>query len=162
VSAGIPSGNWALNSRTLDPVTGALLSEDLNPFSINAPALPETEDAAEAPAASLVITLSSSSYANGDTVTVTELRFVNPDPTAAAVEAKVWLRNPGALPLSILNLGAAGDFSLPAGANFNAGPIGLFPVTAGSTRGSYEFSGRLLDPVTGKLLSEDLNPFSIP
>ena len=38
----------------------------------------------------------------------------------------------------------------------------LIPVTSGNARGSYEFSGRLLDPVTGKLLSEDLNPFSIP
>ena len=100
----------------------------------------------------LVITLSSSSYANGDTVALAELRFVNPDPTAAAVEVKIWQKNPGALPQSIVNLGAGGDFSLPAGANLNAGPIALFPVTSGSARGSYEFSGRLLDPVTGKLL----------
>jgi hypothetical protein len=50
---------------------------------------------------------------------------------------------------------------LPLSFNQNLGPITLFTVSAGFPLGQYAFSCRILDPVTGLLQSEDLNPFEI-
>lgn len=110
---------------------------------------------------SIIIQMSKTTFTNGETVTATEFRLRNPGAEAAKVEAKVWLRIPGLAPVSILNLGSDGTFSLPAGLDQNLGPVTLFTVTSNSVRGSYEFSSRLVDPVTGKIVNEDLNTFLI-
>ena len=41
------------------------------------------------------------------------------------------------------------------------GPIVLFTVSGGTTPGNYEFSGRLLDPVTGQQYSQSLRAFIV-
>jgi hypothetical protein len=48
----------------------------------------------------------------------------------------------------------------PAGLDVNLGPLPLLPA-AGLPMGQWEFSCRILDPVTGKLLAEDLNGFIV-
>ncbi|MCZ6490645.1 MAG: hypothetical protein O7A06_08950, partial [Acidobacteria bacterium] len=111
----------------------------------------------------LEIELSQESYVNGETVTATTFRLANPTSAPVAVELKLWIGTPipGLEALSIFNLGADGSFVLPAGMDLELGPFPLFPVSADLPRGTYEFSSRMLHPVTGELLSEDLNPFAI-
>ena len=46
--------------------------------------------------------------------------------------------------------------------NQNFGPLTLFTVNSGFPCGPYVFNCRILNPVTGGLLAEDLNPFTIP
>ena len=105
--------------------------------------------------------LDQSSYGNGELITATSLRFSNPDDSSVPVELKLWMDTPDGTPVSIVNFGAKGGFSLNAGADIQLGPIGLLTVTPGMARGSYQFSCRLLEPITGALLSEDRNPFVI-
>ena len=85
----------------------------------------------------------------------------NPGTTAAKVELKVWLTFPGIAPISILNFGADGSFTIPPGTNQNLGTMTLFTVDSTSPRGEYQFNSRMVDPVTGKLKSEDINAFTL-
>ena len=104
------------------------------------------------------IQMSKSNYNIGDTVTATTFRLANPSSEPVAVEWKVWLVPAALPPVSVINVGADGSVILPPGSDFDFGPLSLFP---GNVPGPYEFSCRLLDPTTGALLFEDLNPFSI-
>lgn len=110
--------------------------------------------------AALNITMNASSYSNGQTVTATEFRLVNPGPATPA-EVKVWFDVPGLAPISLFNLGADGSFVVPAGFNHDFGPMNLFVVVAALPRGNYGFNSRLINPTTAALISEDLNPFTI-
>ena len=49
----------------------------------------------------------------------------------------------------------------PAGFNQNLGSFNLFPVTAAMPRGTYGFNCRIVNPVTGALMAEDLNSFEV-
>ena len=106
------------------------------------------------------IQLSQSIYNDGDTVTAEVFRIANMSGTTLQLEWKVWLGLPGAPPVSIINVGADGSFSLPD-RDVELGPLPLLPVSAGTPPGFYEFSCRFLDPVTGELLAEDRNFFEI-
>jgi hypothetical protein len=97
-------------------------------------------------------------YSNGDTIQMTKLRFANFGAAVAPTEIKLWLGLPNGATGSILNVASA---PLPASFDVTAPPSDLFQVTAAFPRGGYELSCRLLDPVTGKILSEDLRSFVI-
>ena len=107
------------------------------------------------------IQLNQLTYVDGDMVTADVFRIANPTAASLALEWKVWLAVPGLSPIGIVNLGADGSFVLPAGTDVDLGPLPLLPVSAALPRGNYELSCRMLDPVTGELLTEDLNPFEI-
>jgi hypothetical protein len=167
VTASNTNGSGELSSRVIDPVTGELLSEDINPFTVSGatPAEP-AEEPVEAVVGnpndpSLEIVLNAASYTTGETVTATTMRLRNPGTAAVPVEVKAWRGSPDKPPASSLNLGPDGSFSLPAGFDTNVGPVTLFTVSSSTTLGNYEFSGRMLDPVTGKQYSQSLNPFVV-
>jgi len=107
------------------------------------------------------IELSQTTYVDGETITANVFRIANLTSAQSPSEWKVWLGVPGVPPISIINLGADGSLVLPAGFDVDFGPLPLVPVTAALPGGTYELSCRLLDPVTGGLLSEDLNNFII-
>jgi hypothetical protein len=107
------------------------------------------------------IQLNQTSFGNGDTVTANVYRFANLTTAPIATEMKFWLGVPGIPPISVANVGSDGSIELPAGLDSDFGPIPLIPVTAALPRGTYEFSCRFLDPVTGELLAEDRNFFEI-
>ena len=94
-------------------------------------------------------------------MTATTLRLANPGPDTVAVEWKVWLGIPTSPPLSLINIGADGSLVLSPGFDFDLGPIDLFLAEALPPGPGYELSCRVLDPVTGALMSVDLNPFTI-
>jgi glucose/arabinose dehydrogenase len=112
-------------------------------------------------AAALEIQTSQTNYVNGQIVTASQFRLKNPGTAAANVELKVWLKMPAMEPISVLNLGADGSLMIPAGTNQNLGPLTLFTVDATFPRGNYEFSSRMIHPVTGKHVSTDLNIFTL-
>ena len=98
---------------------------------------------------------------NGDTVTANILSFVNPSAAPVAIELKMWLGVPDISPLPVTNVGSDGSFMLPAGTVVDLGPAPLLGISASLPRGSYEFSCRMRDPVTGELLAEERNFFEI-
>ncbi len=106
------------------------------------------------------IQMSQDVYNVGDTVTAEVLKLGNPSPDPIRIELKIWLKPPGLPPISVANNGALGNLEFPAGFCQDFGPIDLFPL-ATFPIGLYEFSVRMLDPVTGELLCEDLNSFTI-
>jgi hypothetical protein len=104
---------------------------------------------------------SQSTYSTGDQVQITSLRFTNPGATAVPTEIKVWLGVPGAINASLLNAGSNGSAVLPAGLDVNLAPFTLFQVTQATPHGTYQFSCRLLDPITGQELSARMRSFVI-
>lgn len=108
------------------------------------------------------IQMSQSSYSPGEVATANIVRQVNPGPQPVALEIKIWLRAPDGVITSFENSGADGSELLPAESELDAGPLMLFEVMPETVRGRYEFSCRLLEPLTGKLIAEDRNPFDVP
>jgi hypothetical protein len=104
--------------------------------------------------------MSQTSYSSGEVVSASTFRLVNFETVPLAVELKIWLEIPTSPPASIINMGADGSFILPLDFDQDFGPVDLFP-TEGFPLGTYGISCRLLDPVTGARLSEDLNSFTI-
>jgi hypothetical protein len=105
--------------------------------------------------------MSQPNYADGQTVTATEFRLSNTAATNSIIELKVSLTVPGIAPISFLNFGADGSLILPPGADENLAPLMLFVVNPLMPRGTYEFHSRIVNPVTGKMVSQDLNTFDI-
>jgi hypothetical protein len=106
------------------------------------------------------IEMSKANYSNGQPVVAQHFRISNPAPGPISVEIKSWLdRTPGNPPVPILNVGADGSVVLPAGLNVDLGPFTLFVASAQVPFGGYGFNCRLVNPVTGQLLSEDFNAF---
>lgn len=111
-----------------------------------------------APACEVVLT--QQNYGNGETATASTLRLSNLSAGPVATELKIWLGTPGA-PTSVVNIGADGALELPAGFDLDLGPLPFLPVNAGTPRGDFEFSCRMLDPVTGAVLAEDRETFVV-
>jgi hypothetical protein len=107
------------------------------------------------------VRMSDSSFSNGEVVTALVTRFANRGATPIAVEYKVWIEIPTIAPYPVLRGGADGSAVLPGGVDANIGPLTLFTVVPQLPRGSYAFSCRLVDPVTGQLLSESLQSFVV-
>ena len=115
----------------------------------------------EGSAAFCDIQMNQTAFVNGQQVVAQIFRLANLAATPTAVELKVWINVPGVAPIKYANVGADGSFVLPAGSNMNLGPLTLFTVPPTATRGIYAFSCRMLHPVTGRLLMDDLNAFEI-
>lgn len=100
-------------------------------------------------------------YIDGDSVTADVFRLANPSGASLAMEVKVWWDLPVGPPASLFNLGADGSLVVPADWEVNLGPFPIHSVNSSTPRGTYAFSCRLLDPITGKLLFEDIKPYEI-
>jgi len=106
------------------------------------------------------IQMSQATYIDGETITADVFRIANLTGAPVSTEIKIWLGVPGLPPVDV-SLGATDIFLLPDGMDIDLGPAPLLPVTAALPRGSYEFSCRYLDPITGRLLMEDRNFFDL-
>lgn len=111
---------------------------------------------------SLNITMSQTTYVNGDMVTINEINPKNPNSSPTAVRLRVWLKIPLVGDLTLIDIGSDGSFRLPANLDQSAGPISLFQITSSfPPKGKYEFNSRLTNPTSGALYSEDINTFSV-
>ena len=115
----------------------------------------------DAPGAVCDIQLGQSSFQNGEQISIQVFRLGNQKLTPLAIEFKLWLEVPGPVAVGLGQSGADGSFVLPAGFNQNFGPFNLFAVAPTMPRGSYAFNCRMLNPVTGALMAEDINSFEI-
>ncbi len=106
------------------------------------------------------IQMSQTIFIPGETVTASEFSLSNLGTNPLTVEWKVWLETPSGPPISLINTGADGTLVLPVGFDQDWGPVDLFPAAV-APAGIFELNSRLLDPVTGELLCEDLNVFEI-
>ncbi|MGH8247850.1 MAG: metallophosphoesterase [Gammaproteobacteria bacterium] len=108
------------------------------------------------------ITMTQSTYVNGETVVASEFRPRNPTSAPAAVRLRVWLSVPGLGDVTMVDVGADGSFFLPPSLNQNIGPLSLFVVTPTfPPKGNWQFNSRIENPTTGALISEDINAFVI-
>jgi hypothetical protein len=159
--------NWTAPSPPIGPIRLSAVGNAANnnftttgDFIYTATATSNGQGQVEPPPA-VEITTDKTTYINGETIMATEFRIKNLGSLPVKTEIKVFILIPGMEPVSVLNLGSDGSVELPAGMNQNLGPFSLFAVTAEMPRGTYEFSSRLLNPVTGELQSEDLNSFTV-
>jgi hypothetical protein len=87
--------------------------------------------------------------------------FRNGAATGRAVEAKVWIERADGFLVSAINVGANGSTFLPGGFE-NTQPLSpLFTVGPSTILGDWQIGCRLLDPITGETLAEDLDPFQV-
>lgn len=107
------------------------------------------------------IQLNQASFGNGNAVVMQVFRFTNPTAAPQRVEVKIWLEAPGLAPIGLLNAGADGALVFPAGYDVNLGQPTLLTITPQFLRGAYGIHCRFVDPVTGTLKAEDLNPFVV-
>lgn len=116
--------------------------------------LPDTQPRCE-------LDLVASRFEEGDQV-LASWRISNPAPTRVDVEIKIWFTVPGQAPYSISsNLDAGQAVTLPPSLDETTEMTELFRVEDTTTRGIYEISCRLIDPITGNTFSEDLNDFQV-
>jgi hypothetical protein len=107
------------------------------------------------------IQMNKTTFVDGEQVVAQVFRFANTAPAAIPVEFKLWIDVPGIGPISFGRGGADGSVVFPVGFDLNFGPLALFTVPSTLPRGTYAFSCRMLQPVTGAPLTADLNPFEI-
>ena len=164
VGIGVPSP--AMDSMVLTPAQATDLLAGLWYINIHSTNFPGGEirgqvDVVSTPACD--IQLNQSSYVSGDPITADVFRIANLTAASLALEWKAWLGVPNESPIEVVNVGADGSFVLPAGTDVDFGPVPFQPLSVppGLPPGSYELSCRLLDPVTGELLTEDINVFEI-
>jgi hypothetical protein len=87
--------------------------------------------------------------------------FANASATGRAVEAKVWIARADGMLFSAINVGADGQNFLASGFE-NLLPLSpLFTVDASTILGDWEVGCRLLDPITGETLAQDLDTFQV-
>lgn len=101
------------------------------------------------------------SYTIGETLTISVFSVSNPLSGPAPIEWKGFLEIPPYDPIGFINFGADGALVLPAGFVTDFGPIPLLVVDAGIPAGTYTLGCRVLDPVTGALINEDLHTFDV-
>ncbi len=100
-------------------------------------------------------------YVDGETTTLNTLRYANLGGLDAEVRLRLQLSFGTFFTFDLIDIGAGGGFSLPSGADFDLGPLGLLPVSAGLPRGSWSYRCALEDPTTGTVFAEDVTAFEL-
>ena len=158
ISADMPGGTYRLNARVIDPVTGDILHEDINPFTAevgeeasrhNTTAKQRVEENPR-----VAIESHTSEFALDGRAELPGLRIANSGDTPATVELKVWIEAPGWRPIPVFVLGGEGSLVLPGGADLSLDRLAPSQPLERLTGGSYQLRSRILDPVTGQLFSE--------
>ncbi len=121
---------------------------------------PDRSELVENPA-QVNIRMSQQSYGPDEAVIASTYRLSNPAQRERSIELKTWLTAPREQPLSIGNAGPDGLYVFPAGLDEEYGPVTLLHVGEDAAEGIYEFGARLLDPVTGDPIAEDIRRFYV-
>jgi hypothetical protein len=107
------------------------------------------------------IVLNKYTYVVGDVVSTTAFNLRNPGTKSRPVEIKLFLVMPGGDVTNLASLGADGSISLSAGFNQPLGTITIMTISSSTAKGTYEFSSRIVDPASGKLIGENINAFVV-
>lgn len=111
------------------------------------------------PSVDCAVSLSQTSYADGDMLIVESMRLRNLTSSPRTVEWKSWLRLGPFAEVSLVNLGASGELSLPPLLDLELGPLALGIVSPAFPRGHHGLGCRLLSPVTGESIASDFSDF---
>jgi hypothetical protein len=109
----------------------------------------------------IAMQLEQRAYRRGETVRTRELWISNPSADVRNVELKIWLELPGMPPISLGGLGMGDYLRLAPGFNQNYGVLPLMEISDNAPDGTCRFGVRLVDPVTGEIISESVKPFRI-
>jgi hypothetical protein len=112
------------------------------------------------PGFSCDVTMSQSSYTDGQQVVITSLRFTNNNTASTEARLRLQLTLPFGITANALDLGAGGGFFVPASFDKQLGPVTMFTLQPGQPRGSFQWRCALEDPHTGAVLAEDFAPFT--
>jgi hypothetical protein len=149
-----PNATGEVDARLLDPVTGAILSADINPFTIQA----SNGGRAKGNSRSSVLVTPSvvlDSLLVGSGIQYT---LANNGNTTAHVEFKVWLESiGGANPIAIFSVGSDGGLVLKVGDTITLNPLASMQIPAGA----YIVKSRVMDPTTGEVLIESEKELTI-
>jgi Concanavalin A-like lectin/glucanases superfamily/Purple acid Phosphatase, N-terminal domain len=107
------------------------------------------------------IRMDRTAYSVGDTVTASSFSISNPSGLSRSVELKTWLVTPALEPITLKAEETAGLFTLPAGMALDIGPLSLFDILSDLPAGTWQVDARLVDPVTGDLIAEDIKSFTV-
>jgi hypothetical protein len=136
-----------IGARLLDPVTGRILSEDINPLCITSSlGCGRRERGLDRfVEAKSDITLESI-IEDGQT----QFILRNCGETSASIELKLWLETADEDQDPLLSSGADGLLVLPAGATLTINPL----ASMENPEGDYVLRARLLDPSSGEIRAE--------
>ncbi len=107
------------------------------------------------------ISLTKTSYAVGETITLGTYNVSNPSRQEQNIELKTWITGPAGTAVSVGNVGSDGQYSIASGSSENYGPVQVLSVTDDMPSGRYEVGTRILNPVTGDILGENNKSFSV-
>ena len=153
IAGNAPAGAGEVNARLICPVTGQVLTQDLNRFEISEePSRWRISREAhtlrrEVPAIAL----------EPDTETLEGYLFANRGTETAEVEVKVWLEAPEAL-IPLLSAGADGALVLPPGTAIAIDPL----ASVQPPSGTYMMWVRILDAASGEFLVETARELPVP
>ena len=105
--------------------------------------------------------LSKRSFSGDEPVELTRFSVVNPSTVNRPVELKTWLASASAAPESLGTTGEDGSFVLPSGVDSDFGPVKVFDSSDNPADGFYRIASRMLDPITGEILSEKQASFTV-
>jgi uncharacterized membrane protein len=112
------------------------------------------------PGLSCEVEMSQATYADGDAVVITSLRFVNNDTAPAPARLRLQITLPFGITVDALDLGAGGGFAVPAAYNRQLGPVTMFTLQPGQPRGAFSWRCAFEHPMTGAVLAEAIASFT--
>jgi phosphodiesterase/alkaline phosphatase D-like protein len=101
------------------------------------------------------------SYLQGDLVQTSALWISSPSTQSRDVELKMWIELPGLQPMPLRGLKVGDKLSLAPGYNHNFGIMPLLEISKEAPSGVCRVGARLIDPVSGTVLSESIQVFTI-
>ena len=111
---------------------------------------------------SVDLTMSASSYSEGDTITISSLEIKNPNASSTRVRLKLWLKIPRWGEITLIDTDLWGYLQLPPNLDIDLGPIRLIRVYSFfPPKGDYEANIRLSSPDKTVVYTEDLNAFTV-
>jgi hypothetical protein len=121
------------------------------------------DDLTEDPDLFCDVTMSKSSYRNGDAVVISSLRFANFQSTPVATRLRLQLQLPPNINVLVnaIDVGADGSFSIPGNFDNQLGPVTMFTMTPTDPpfRGDFQWRCAFEDPATGEVIVEDRASF---
>lgn len=106
------------------------------------------------------VEMSQPSYADGEDVVITSIRFTNNETSAREARLRLQLTLPFGITVDVLDLGASGGFFVPASFDRELGPVTMFTLQPGQPRGDFAWRCALEDPNSDAILAEDVAAFA--
>ncbi len=105
--------------------------------------------------------LSKASFSSEEPLELTQFTVTNPGSSDKPVELKTWLASSAMPPTTLGTTGEEGSYVLPAGTVSEFGPVKVLDSSDMPHGDVYEVGSRMIEPVTGDLVSEKVSSFAV-